>query len=231
MYEEGVLMKSSDNNQDGTTAAFVAGLKAGHVSIPYLLLQHYRRLKLTEVEVMLMIHVMAWIEKERNDFPTLEELQGRMSVPPEKVIAALQNLLKAGLLSIDEAVDAISGVQYEKYNLDPLLERLAGCWYDEQEQLRKEQEPSDQTVRKDIFSIFEKEFGRPLTPMELESITGWLDKDGYPEQLILAGLKEAVFAGKVHFRYIDRILLEWSRNRITTVEQAKEHAQKFRARR
>jgi len=45
----------------------------------------------------------------------------------------------------------------------------------------------------------------------------------------LAGLKEAVFAGKVHFRYIDRILLEWSRNRIKTVEQAKEYAQRFRS--
>lgn len=66
--------------------------------------------------------------------------------------------------------------------------------------------------------------------MEFESITGWLDKDGHPEALILAGLKEAVFAGKVHFRYIDRILLEWQRNRITSVEQAKEHSQKFRSR-
>ena len=44
----------------------------------------------------------------------------------------------------------------------------------------------------------------------------------------LAALKEAVFAGKVHFRYIDRILLEWSRNRVATVEQAKEYTQRFR---
>nr|WP_315603012.1 DnaD domain protein [Paenibacillus aurantius] len=76
--------------------------------------------------------------------------------------------------------------------------------------------------------IFEKEFARPLTPMELETISGWLDQDHFKEELILAALKEAVFAGKVHFRYIDRILLEWQRNRIQTVDQAKEHAQKFR---
>jgi DNA replication protein len=153
-----------------------------------------------------------------------------MSVAPEKVIAALQKLLKEGLLSIDEGVEPHSGMQFEKYNFSPLMERLAGCWYEEmieREKAREQAEPI--VVRKDIFSIFEKEFGRPLTPMELESITGWLDKDQYPEQLILAGLKEAVFAGKVHFRYIDRILMEWSRNRITTVEQAKEHSQKFRS--
>jgi len=55
-----------------------------------------------------------------------------------------------------------------------------------------------------------------------------VDQDSYPEDLILLALKEAVFAGKVHFRYIDRILLEWSRNRVKTVEDAKAHIQKFR---
>jgi len=218
-------MKQSNHEAELLTA-FVAGWKEGSVGVPYLLLKHYKQWELTEVEVMLIIHVMAFMEKDRIDFPTLEELQARMSVPAEKVIAALQKLLKQGLLSIDESVDPQSGVQYEKYNWNPLYERLASCWYEENRKHRKQPEPE---VRKDIFSIFEKEFGRPLTPMELESISGWLDKDGYPEQLILAGLKEAVFAGKVHFRYIDRILLEWSRNRITTVEQAKEHSQKFRS--
>lgn len=222
-------MKRNDGERSLLQAAFVAGWRAGNIEVPYLLLKHYRQLNLNEVEVMLMIHVMALMEKERKDFPTLEELQGRMSVTPEKVIAALQKLLKEGLLTIDEGVDPISGLQFEKYNFSPLLEKLAGCWYEEQLEKKRAREQAEPVVRNDIFSIFEKEFGRPLTPMELESITGWLDKDQYPEQLILAGLKEAVFAGKVHFRYIDRILMEWSRNRITTVEQAKEHSQKFRS--
>ena len=64
--------------------------------------------------------------------------------------------------------------------------------------------------------------------MELETISNWLDKDMYKEELIMTALKEAVFAGKVHFRYIDRILLDWSRNRVSTVDQAKEYSQRFR---
>ncbi|NHN28581.1 DnaD domain-containing protein [Paenibacillus agricola] len=224
-------MQHNENAQErmNLLSAFTSGWKAGHIGIPYLLIQHYKQLKLTEVDVMLMVHVMAFMEKENKEFPTLDELQGRMSVTPEKVIASLQKLLKEGHLSIDEGIDPVNGMQCEKYNLDPLLERLAGVWYEEELQRRKALETVKPTTRKDIFSIFEKEFARPLTPMELESITGWLDKDQYNEPLILAGLKEAVFAGKVHFRYIDRILLEWNRNRITTVEQAKEHSQKFRS--
>jgi DNA replication protein len=224
-------MKRNENDRERMEllSFFTAGWKAGHIGIPYLLIQHYNKLKLTEVDVMLMVHVMAFMEKENKEFPTLEELQGRMSVPPEKVIASLQKLLKEGNLSIDEGIDPVNGMQCEKYNLDPLLERLAGIWYEEEMQRRKALEAVKPATRKDIFSIFEKEFARPLTPMELESVTGWLDKDKYSEPLILAGLKEAVFAGKVHFRYIDRILLDWSRNRITTVEQAKEYTQKFRS--
>ena len=40
-------------------------------------------------------------------------------------------------------------------------------------------------------------------------------------------LKEAVFAGKLSLKYIDRILIEWSRNRVTNIEEAKAHAGKF----
>lgn len=79
-----------------------------------------------------------------------------------------------------------------------------------------------------LFSIFEKEFGRPLSPMEYEAISGWVDEDRYPEELILLALKESVFAGKVHFRYIDRILLEWSRNRVKNAQDVKAYTQKFR---
>lgn len=81
-----------------------------------------------------------------------------------------------------------------------------------------------------LYSIFEQEFARPLSPMEYETITGWIERDRYPEPLIVLALKEAVFAGKVNFRYIDRILLEWQRNSIRTVEQAKAYAQRFRGR-
>lgn len=88
--------------------------------------------------------------------------------------------------------------------------------------------PTAVQTRSDIYTTFEKEFGRPLSPMECEMITGWLDQDRYSESLIRAALKEAVFAGKLHFRYIDRILIEWSRNRIQTVDQAREFSRQFR---
>ncbi|WP_019533125.1 DnaD domain-containing protein [Paenibacillus ginsengihumi] len=220
-------MKRNDYDASDMPSVLLAAWHEGNADVPYWLLKYYAELGMNELDVMLIIHVMAFKQKEGKDFPTLEELQSRMSVSQEKVIAALQRLMKGGMLAIDEEADPVTGVHGEKYNWRPLMERLAVCRLEEL-QRDADVQPTQQE-RSDIFTIFENEFGRPLTPMELESITNWIDRDGYPEELILAGLKEAVFAGKVHFRYIDRILLEWSRNRIKTVEQAKEYAQRFRS--
>ncbi|WP_284638796.1 DnaD domain protein [Paenibacillus silviterrae] len=222
-------MKHNDSDRLELTSLLLSGWKEGSVDVPYWLFQYYTRLGINELDVMLVLHVMAFKAKEGKDFPTLEELQDRMSVSPEKVISTLQKLLKEGLLQIDQEVDPVSGVHCEKYNWNPLMQRLAEQRVDDLMAQKLAARTAPSSKGNDIYSTFEKEFGRPLTPMELESITGWLDKDRYPEELILAGLKEAVFAGKVHFRYIDRILIEWHRNRVTSAQQAKEYAQKFRS--
>lgn len=214
-----------------------AAMQAGGVSIPAMLLKYYKKMKLSETEVMLLIHLMAFRDKEGKEFPTLEELQSRMSASPESVIKALQRLLKEELLQIDEEIDPESGILSEAYNLAPLYRKLSSAWTKDAAAAKAVASGAGKSAPArtradanagDIFSVFEKEFARPLTPMECETITQWLDRDGYPEELILFALKEAVFAGVVHFRYVDRILLEWSRNRVQTPEQAREYTQKFR---
>jgi DNA replication protein len=220
------LRKQGDEKQ--IQAAILAGMKMGNVNIPLLLLQAYSLLKLSDLEAILLIQLLAFTSQEGKEFPTIEEIQARLSSSQEQVIKALQKLLKDQWIAIEERIDSISGIQYERYDLEGVFNKLSlyvSVEMKKQSLLNLKTEPRE---GKDIFSIIEREFARPLTPMELEMVTSWLDKDQYKEDLILAALKEAVFAGKVHFNYLDRILLEWSRNRVFTVEQAKEHSQKFR---
>ena len=42
-----------------------------------------------------------------------------------------------------------------------------------------------------MIDVFEEQFGRPLTPMEFDSIKEWV-QSGYSEEMILKALKEAV---------------------------------------
>lgn len=212
----------------------VLGMRSGSVTVPYPLLVHYRDLHLSDTEAMLLIQLLAFQQAEQNDFPSMEQLERRLDIAPGGLAAVLRRLLKEGWISIDETVDEITGVQAERYNLSGMYERLGQFLAERQSSLERDllreelgAEPPEGQER-NLFVIFEKEFARPLSPMECETISGWVDQDQYPEELILLALKEAVFAGKVHFRYIDRILLEWSRNRVRTAEDARAYTQRFR---
>lgn len=223
----------------------LVGLRSGSIAVPMLLLTGYAKLDLSESEAMLMLQLIGFRDLEHNDFPTPGELADRMSLTEEKVSATLQKLVKEGFIGIDEASDSLTGMRYERYNLDGLWEQLAMVITMESSQEQEKAAPAVKSPLSDaaapgskknvlsqqegnIFLLFEREFARPLTPMEMETITGWLDQDRYPVELVHMALKEAVFAGKIHFRYIDRILLEWKRNKVFTPEQAKEFAQRFR---
>lgn len=226
---------TTDMRKASFTKGLLAAINEGTVSVPYLLLKYYKQLDLSDMEAMLLIQLMTFKEREQTEFPTIEQLQTRMAAQPHTVIDMLQKLTKEQFLTIEEDVDPESGVQFERYNLEPTYIKIAHQHVLQLENdaievqqhattpAREEEEPS-----KNIFTIFETEFARPLSPMEYETISVWLDQDQYKEELILMALREAVFAGKLHFRYIDRILVEWARQRIQTAEQARAFSQQFR---
>jgi len=93
---------------------------------------------------------------------------------------------------------------------------------------KQEKEILDQKEETDLYTTFEREFGRPLSPFECESLAMWMDDDHHDPIIIKAALREAVISGKLNFRYIDRILFEWKKNGIKTIEQAKSYGRKFR---
>ena len=81
-----------------------------------------------------------------------------------------------------------------------------------------------QTVT-NIYTIFEKEFGRPLSPVEYEIIKAWITS-GISEELIKGALKEAVFNNVRNLRYIDKILSEWEKKGFKSVEEVDSYLKK-----
>lgn len=210
------------------TKGMALGWQYGSVSVPYHLLCYYNQLQLTETEVMLLIQLIGFKQQEMKYFPTIDELQERMVTTSDVVMKSLHKLMKSGFINIDEAIDPDTNIQYERYNVTGLWEKLAACVTKDRHFHRQHVEEPLGEENPNLFHIFEKEFGRPLSPMECETITGWIEQDRYAKELILLALKEAVFAGKVYLRYIDRILLDWARNRVRSIEEAKAYTQKFR---
>lgn len=73
-------------------------------------------------------------------------------------------------------------------------------------QINNQEKPS-------LFELFEDEFKRPLTQVEMQRLFDWQKEHG--EQLVMYALREAILNNAYHFNYIDKILCEWQRNGMT----------------
>ena len=80
---------------------------------------------------------------------------------------------------------------------------------------------------RDLITSFEKEFGRPLSPFEIETLRSWLDD--FSDELILHALKEAVLGQNRSFRYIQGILTRWKGEGVKCVQDVEEREKIFQA--
>lgn len=201
---------------------FIYMQETGSVSIPVILFNNYAKLGINEEEFMMVLHVQKF-KQNGNQFPTPTELSEHMSISTSACTSILRSLIQRGFLSIEECEE--NTILFENYSLKPLWDKLYS--YLMQENNEKEQERSKQEDQ-NLYLIFENEFGRPLSPFECETLAIWIDQEDYDPVIIKAALREAVMSGKLNFRYIDRILFEWKKNGIRTIDQARNHAKKFR---
>lgn len=204
--------------------ALVHLLEQGSLSLPVLLFTEYKRVGLTEPQVMLLIHIQLYQQKEHKAFPTVKELRERMNMTEEQIVGLIEQLVRGGFLRIDDEVNEY-GLRSERFSLTPLFQQLVASYIAREEE---EETSKSRQSYKNMFRLFEQEFGRALSPMECQMLVRWLDEDGQKEELIEAALREAVFCGKLNFRYIDRILFEWQRNQVRSAEEAVEYSRKFR---
>jgi DNA replication protein len=201
---------------------FIYLQETGNVSIPVILFNNYSKLGLNEEEFMMILQVKKF-KQNGNQFPTPTELSEHMSFSTSTCTSILRSLIQRGFLTIEECEE--NTILFENYSLKPLWDKLYSYLIQENNKLEQEQSKQEDLS---LYTIFENEFGRPLSPFECESLAIWIDQDDYDPVIIKAALREAVMSGKLNFRYIDRILFEWKKNGIRTIDQARNHAKKFR---
>lgn len=201
---------------------FIHMQESGSLSIPVILFNNYANLGLTEEDFMMILQVKKF-KQNGNQFPTPNELSEQMSITTSTCTSILRSLIQRGFLTIEECEE--NTILFENYSLKPLWDKLFS--YLMQENSKKELEETKQ-IDDNLYTIFENEFGRPLSPFECETLAIWIDQEDYDPVIIKAALREAVMSAKLNFRYIDRILFEWKKNGIRTIDQARNHSKKFR---
>lgn len=197
-------------------------LKTRPVVIRRELLDHYSELGLDEQDLIILIKLI-YASETSNKQPSIELLQKGSNMQPREVTAVIQNLIQRELLELNVNKDE-EGRFTEYMNLDPFYEKLSQL-------LKKEtmttNVQSDKEKFKTLFQMIEQTFARPLSPYEIETLNQWIDVDQHDIDIIQSALDEANSQNKLSFKYMDRILLNWKKNNVKTIDDSKEIRKQF----
>lgn len=180
-------------------------LKSGHLVVPFVFLKNYKKFELSMEEFIFLMYFYHLGER----FLLNPELYcNDLGLELPVVMNYISVLTDKGFIQVDVLKNE-KGVIEEYVTLEPFFQKMELIFMDEAIQNKEES---------NIFEVIEKEFGRTISPMEYEIIKAWLDNN-MSEDIITEAVREATFNGVSNLRYIDKILFEWNKKGITTVQE------------
>lgn len=166
-----------------------------------LILKNIKKFNISINELLLLLYFIN-INNELNT----SLINKYTSLEESEILEAFDSLVSRGLIEI--IIKKVNDKITEEISLDIFYNKV----------LIDMPEIKKQT---DIYSAFEGEFGRTLSPIEYETISKWL-QNNISEDMIKSALKEAVLNGVTNLRYIDKIIYEWTKKKITNNKENEE---------
>lgn len=185
-------------------------LKSINYQIPKEILFNYKKINITDTELIIIIYLI----NQNSSIYNPKQICNDLGFKINEILEIINSLSEKNIIRID--IKKINNIRSEVVNLEPLYEKIV---------LSLEEKKEDNNSN--IYSIFETELGRPISPMECKIIGGWIDY-GYSEELVRLALKEAIYNGVRGFRYIDTILNEWGKKGVKTEEDVEKNRKDFK---
>jgi DNA replication protein len=183
------------------------------VDLRLALIDRYKDLNLNENEVMVLL-VVDYLIKKGVTIIAPETLANKMVMDVKTIDATFLGLINKGMINVKEDLTT---------SLDGLYKRLLDGFKIERGKINNyTKEESD-----NLYSLFENEFGRPLSSVEIDIMRSWME-NGYSVDLIKEALKEAVNAKAKNIKYVDRILLSYQQEKEIKKEGFTTNSEKWR---
>ena len=165
--------------------------------IPRIIINNYKKLNITEEELIILIFIIDYgVDLEYNPSIFVQEL----NIDKYKVLELINSLKEKNILTILIKKEN-KKVSSEYISLQPLYDKIMNIVMDNKEKQIE--------IDENIYSIFENELGRTLSPLEYEKIKEMVT--AYGQELVVEALKEAVYNRANNLRYIETILSEWNK--------------------
>lgn len=163
--------------------------------VPSYLIKFYSLLDISDYEFLLLIYL---INQKENIIFDVPKISRDLFIEQSKLLEVISSLTDKKYISVE--IKKNNGIIEEYISLDLFFSKI---------KLFLIEDKSD-SKSNDIYSSFEQEFGRTLSPTEYETISNWIECN-ISKDLIKAALKEAILSGVHNIRYIDKILFEWNK--------------------
>ncbi len=196
--------------------------KEGVSLIPKGIITHYKELDLSPQAFILLLYLIDH-QVELQSEAYLQRVSVNLGLSENESYEFLSELLTKEYIQFEMIKDH-HGKQMDIISLEPLYLFL--------ESFYKKDEPESQdglneSEQKSLIQLFEGEFGRSLTQLELMQIADWKQMDQFNDEVIILALQQAVLNQAISLKYIDRILLDWKKKNVRTVQEAKREIESF----
>ena len=196
----------------------------GFTTLQNGLIAYYSKLNISDAELLLIIQLEAFSQRGES-FPSNEKIAANTNLTVADVGNIIQRLIDRDYLTIEQVKDNQDKIG-NRYSLNKLYDAIDQ--YIDQNVLIKDKEREktvsvvddlDNNPLNYLSRKVEVEFGRYLSPIEREEIAQWLSVDHYTPEVIELALREAVLSQAYSLKYIDRVLLNWQRHNLKTVDE------------
>lgn len=209
------MIKCTKGDDKMKSSKLIDIFQNGNIVIPLFFLKNYEKWNLEIKEFIFLMYLYHL----GNRFPfNPHKFCEELNLDLATIMNYVDHLTEKGFIRV-EVLEGDKNLKEEAVLLDGFYQKISLLVMDEVVEDKKE--------ASDIFSFIEKEFGRTLSSIEYEIIKAWLDNN-MKEEIIKEAVKEAAFNGVSNLRYIDKILYEWGKVGVESLEDVENLRKKRR---
>ncbi len=183
----------------------------GNIVIPLYILKYFKKLNLKMDEFVFLMYL--YNKQDNLDFNP-EKIAQDLNLDIMEVMGYISVLADKGYLSLD-VLKTDDNLLTEVINLKSFYEKISTFLINSETELKEESND-------DIFKFVEKELGRSLSAIEIETIKVW-QTNNIEEELIKEAVRIALDNGVYSLKYIDRILNDFKSRGIVSIKEIKEN--------
>ena len=167
------------------------------LAIERILLKEYRRLKLTMVEMSVLIALFS-IHKKRRSF-TIAALSRRVDYSQEEIGNAVESLISKAFVHV--YLETKDGKEREVFHLEQSFVKIEELFEQDDIEAKRQQHENEMMT---VIKRFEQGLGRSLLSYELETIRRWFEEGLWRIEQVIKAIDDC--EDQVSIKRVERML-------------------------